>query len=200
MLKTIVILLIVVFIAAIIHLNNIRNHAIGIVFKDELIPIIKYPKLAQTRVDEPYFKTKSLIEVYSRSNYEVKALSNFDIRIVGIQNVVFEIANDQNTRNIEFQIKVNELEKEEVEVIIEKPVYIESPTIKLEDVMISGVKDLEIPVNTAFDEFLEIISKDISSNTNVMIDYTQVNLLAMGNYPLSYHFNDETITVNVLIY
>lgn len=101
--------------------------------------------------------------------------------------------------NIENKIEVKEvIEETEVEEI-----NISNEEISLEDDKetkplnqqaiqnyIDGIKDITIKVNSEVDELVYLLSKDISSDKEININYEEVNLSVVGKYTVYYQVED----------
>ena len=205
MLKFILIIVFGVVILLGNYLYHIDTDATGLMFRDELIPIVKNDEVIEVNSEDYSFNVLKYIDCYSRSKCDLKTKAKIDFDNHDLQVLDIKIDNETMHRDIKVAILVKEKEKEVIEKIVEKETIIYKE-IKKEEVKeeiktntISGIKDLEIKTNTSFDIFLDTISKDIVCEENVMIDYTNVNLSKAGAYPIYYHLNDQTYMATIYV-
>ena len=204
MLKFIFISLLFTVVFALNYYTSLNDSAVGLVFKDHLIPIVLNETYLEVESHSNLYRLDKHFLIASRSEVKIKQQDNFDSTKIAEQKLSFVIANNYLYRNIDLIINVIEKPQDKIEVYIDKPIYIyednkETIDTKPNDAVVSGIKDLKIAVNTSFEDFLEIISRDIKSDVNVMIDYTNVNLSVKGNYPIYYHTATDSYCANVSI-
>lgn len=64
---------------------------------------------------------------------------------------------------------------------------------------LNGAHDMEINKNTDMHTFVNLLSQGISSNCSIRIDYSEVNLTAIGTYKVIYYYGNQQIKINVTV-
>ncbi len=200
-----------------------RSLDMGIVlqYTSKIPPIISIKENPITISAGTSFYPQNFIDVCYWDDYSVEIDNNYDIEKTGekIIDIYVLTASGRYTSSMTLNVVAKEKEIITVEKIVyqddnpqksTEDTYERNPEKqKDEEVIIQeineadyfeGYHDIDLPVDSSVSLLAQALSKDIHTNVQVSIDYTNVNLSQIGTYEVYYYTDLGKFNVFVNIY
>lgn len=202
--KKVFLLFILIFLITIssIYLNYLIDNKFSYEYKSRIKPFIVNTN--DINIDS---KDMFLFDHF----FIIKSIDNYNYQYELNDNLLFVTIYNKNYRKT-FEYEYHIKEPEVIEVIKEvyKEIYInneeninnvtDSKEVPInEQSIFSGYHDLYFPVNTDISDIIVGLTKDIKTNRQVAVDYSNLNPNIEGEYDVFYLFDDKTINIKVYI-
>lgn len=172
-------------------------------FSNFLRPIIIRKKNELTvEEDNPYFRPADNFEIVSLDKAVVYEDTNINISKANDYSYCIYAQNSAGITSSSMKVKVVLPEKITIIKQMTADKEIEKPVINtandLKDV--EGIKDVYIRKDASIGELQNLLTENIITPYQLVVDYAAVNLSKNGIYPVKYRFNGQTVEIKVYVH
>ena len=201
-------LLIILLFCAHEWLYDFNESQIALKYQTPLLPFVKIlNQQIEIYEDDNRFKPEHNLKIYDlledKVNFKPQNKPNLRHYFVYVSN-----SNGEIIKEFDVLFKSPKVVEVIKEVYVKEPIQNNQPVFNNQQTInsnnnepyLEGTHDINIPNNSDLHILVSELSSGLKTNCQISIDYSEVNLSAIGQYHVYYHYGNQTKQIIVTVY